>query len=104
MKPEPWRTVERDALEQVRADIAVVESMPIEAGTPVAWAECRFGRTDSLSVVHRAGSPIGETPMTLCSAVIPSAMLRLTLTPNLIRSLGRCKWCEAEYMAKGAAA
>jgi len=99
-----WRTVEQDARAHALTTLGALEAAPLEFGHVVAWVTCRFGRTDNLSEVHRAGAPIGETPVTLCGEVIPSAVLRLSLSPNLVRSLGKCRYCETAYLQQRTAA
>ncbi len=97
---ETWLRVERDALAQVRTELDAEDTQPLPFGQIVAWSECRFARTDVLSVVHRAGESIGETAVTLCGEVVPSAIRRLQLSANLVRSLGRCRYCEDNYAKK----
>lgn len=84
--------------------LAATQDASIQHGQPVAWAECRFGRTDGFSAVHRGGAPVAGTAVTLCGEVIPSPILRVPLTPRLIDSLGRCRYCENAYIERGAAA
>jgi hypothetical protein len=100
---EAWRRIEQEALAQVRTELAAEDLHPLPFGHVVAWSDCRFARTDLLSVVHRAGESIGETAVTLCGEVIPSAIRRLQLSPNLVRTLGRCRYCEDIYVKRQAA-
>lgn len=100
-----WQEIEREATEQVRAEVEAAEVTPLEWGAMVAWAECRFGRTDGLGVVHRVESWSLDDARALCGERIPSPVLRLPLTPNLVRTLGRCRYCEtAHQQRKGVAA
>ncbi len=102
--PATWQRIEQEAREQMRAELDVAEATPLEAGRFVAWTECRFARTDGFSVVHRVGEPMGDTPMTLCGDVVPEPIRRVILSPNLVRALGRCRYCDAVFAHKGAAA
>ncbi len=95
-----WRRIEAEALAQVRTELEAEDTLTLPFGQIVAWSDCRFARTDVLSVVHRAGEAIGETAVTLCGEVVPSAIRRLQLSPNLVRTLGRCRYCEDSYMQK----
>lgn len=101
---ETWDVIERETREQVRADLHAADAQPVAHGQVMAWVECRFARTDSLSVVHRVGEPLEGQGVTLCGEVIPDVIRRLALTPGLIRSLGRCQWCEQAYLKSGRAA
>lgn len=101
---DPWRQIEHEAREQVRRDVEAEEAQPLALGSAVAWAKYCHGWTDSLSPVHRVGEPIQGQAMTLCGDVIPCAMMRLPLSPDLVRTLPRCRYCEASYMQKGNAA
>ncbi len=98
-----WRKIEQEALAQVRTELEAEDTLALPFGQIVAWSDCRFGRTDVLSVVHRAGEPIGETAVTLCGEIVPAAIRRLQLSANLVRSLGRCRYCEDLYVSKEAA-
>lgn len=99
---EIWRRVEAEALAQVRSEID--QNTPIQPGTPVAWSLTRFGRTDGFSAVHRAGETIGDLATTLCGDLVPEPILRLALSPRLIRHLGSCKYCEAAMALRSFAA
>ncbi len=91
-----WKRIEAAAKEQVRGELIAEEVAPLEYGRSIAWSDHRFGRTDGLSPVHRVGFPKGNDPYTSCGEAIPDALRRLALCPGLIRSLGRCRFCEAE--------
>lgn len=92
-----WRRIEADAAEQVRAEVAALELIPLVFGEKIAWAIMRLNRTDDLSFVHRVGEPIGGVDHTTCREPIPPALLRLPLGPGLLRTIKPCKFCEAEY-------
>lgn len=92
-----WQRIEREAREQAREYIQATELRPLEHGQPVAWAECRFGRTNDLSLVHRAGEETSGATFTLCGELVPAVVMRVALTPNLARTLGRCRYCEQEH-------
>lgn len=94
-----WERIEREAYAQSREDAVMAEHTPMEFGRPVAWSECRFGRTDSLSLVHRE-----QDDRTLCGELVPAPILRVALTPNLVRTLGKCRYCETAFAQKGRAA
>ncbi len=85
-----WRQVELEA----RADaLAGLEDFaPMPTGTLIAWSQHRFGgTTDGFSPVHR----VGDSTVTLCGEEIPAAIRRVPVA--LVRSLGRCRYCEAKY-------
>lgn len=91
-----WRRIQSEA----RAVAIAAEGTPLQLGQSVAWAECRFGRTNDLSRVHRADDAKAgdsEDQKTLCGDRVPMPVLRIALSPNLVRTLGRCQFCEAEY-------
>lgn len=96
---QDWRTIEQDARAQALASLTVDETTPLEWGQLIAWAECRYARTDGLSVVHRAGEAFGASPKAICGAIIPSPLS--WLPAHLHRALGRCKYCELGYTTKG---
>jgi hypothetical protein len=100
---DAWLRIEHEALTQVRTELEAEDTQPLPFGQIVAWSDCRFARTDELSVVHRAGETVGETALTLCGEVIPSPVRRLQLSTNLVRTLGRCRYCEAAYLKQEAA-
>lgn len=100
---EQWLEIEREAYDQVRAELAAVTAPAL--GDAVAWVDCRYGRTDALSAVHRVGPPLDRKHQhTKCGEVIPEPIRRIALNPALVRSLGRCKWCEALPAKQGVAA
>ncbi len=99
-----WPRIEAEAKAQVRAALEAEGAVALEYGRAVAWAEYRFGRSDGLSVVHRVGVGPFDAPRALCGETIPAPANRLTLSTNMIRSLGRCRYCEEAYTQHGAVA
>lgn len=99
-----WKRIEAEALAQVRSELGTADASPLEYGRAVAWAECRFGRTDGLSVAHRVGLCAFDDERTLCGDKIPPAIRRIALSVNVVRSLGRCRYCEEAYTQHGAVA
>lgn len=99
-----WERIEQEAREQVSAELQAADETPMDYGRVVAWSECRFGRTDGLSVVHRVGDWNPDSPSTICGEMIPAAIRRVSLNQNVARTLGRCKYCETAYAQKGVAA
>jgi hypothetical protein len=97
LNSERWATIEREALEQVRAELAVAEVTPLEFGAHLVWTECLFGRTNGLSPVHRVGFPQFDRVYTTCGDVIPEPIRWVPLSPAMVRTMARCKFCEAEY-------
>ena len=87
-----WADVEREAREQVTADIQADDFL--QPGRVVAWSLCRFARTDGLSVVHRVGQPMNGVAATLCGEIVPEPIRLIPLNANLARTLGRCSYCE----------
>ena len=97
---EEFRRLEHEAKEQVSAELLAAEQEPLAYGDVVAWVDRRYSLTDSLTPVHRVAIPTGQEPKTFCDEVIPPPTLRFgsaTLTPRLVESLGRCRWCEHGY-------
>ena len=101
---DEWTAIEREARHQVRAELIAEDAVRLTLGAAIAWRECRFGKTNDLSLVHRVGESIGDATMSLCGELIPAPLLRLPLTPNFIHALGRCRYCEDAYTKRGAAA
>lgn len=94
---ESWARIEAEALAQKRATFDELEKTPLVYGERIAWAKTLFGKTDDLSSVHRVGFPIENMPHTSCGEKIPHFALWLVLSPNFIRALDCCRFCEAEY-------
>ena len=92
-----WRDIEAAAREQALAVLDAREQTPLEYGEHIAWAEQRFGRTDGLSDIHRVGLPKSGDPYTTCGVSIPAPVQWMTLSPALVRTMPRCRFCEAEY-------
>lgn len=99
-----WPRILREVDEQVRAELIAAEITPLEYGRVVAWVECHLGKTDRLGVVHRVGVWNMDHPRTICGDLIPDAKRRLALSPSLVRTLGQCRYCAAEYAQSGVAA
>lgn len=99
-----WLQIESEARAQVRAELDREMVTPLQPGATVAWALTRFGHTDGLSAVHRVGDPLGDQPTTLCGDLVPDPILRVPLSPRLIRTLGNCKYCESVHALKAFAA
>lgn len=92
-----WNDIEQAARAQIVAELAEADTAPLAYGHVVAWVECRYGRTDGLGPVHRVGAWDMERASTICGEVIPAAIRRLPLSASVVRTLGRCRYCEAEY-------
>lgn len=92
-----WLRIEREAREQALMVLAQDESSPLVFGAYLAWVDCIYGRTDGLSPIHRVGFPIGNKPHTTCHEAIPAPIRWMVLSPALIKSIGPCRFCEAEY-------
>ncbi len=96
---ETWRRIMDEAEEQARASLERDGATPLEVGAHVAWAmpgyrEC----TDGFTEVHRVGVPQIGNDYTICGEMIPPAARRVVLTPNLVRSLTRCRYCEEVHV------
>ena len=91
-----WADVEGEAREQVQADLARLESTPLEFGAHIAWSECFMARTNSFSEVHRIGFPQVNRPFTTCGEMIPPPIRWLPVSPAMARTMRRCRYCEAE--------
>lgn len=98
---EPWRQIEHEAREEVRAALPAIEALPLAFGAHVAWAVGLYGHTDGISPLHRVGTPLRGESAAICGEIIPAAWQRLTLSPSLVQSMARCRYCEDEYTAKG---
>lgn len=96
MSENGFAQIEREAREQVSAELDARAALP-EFGERIAWAITLYGRTDELSPVHRVGLPNGKEVYTACGEAIPSARLWLPLTDRLVRTMPRCRFCEAEF-------
>jgi hypothetical protein len=92
-----WLRIEREAHDQVVGELAMLVDTPLVFGQHIAWTDCRFGRTDDLSSVHRVGFPKGNDPHTTCGELIPHPVRWFPLSPALIQTMQPCRFCEAEY-------
>ena len=90
---EDFRRIEAAAREQVAAELDIAELTPLVYGDPIAWAECKLGRTDDLSEIHRVGNPVKGEPATTCGEKIPEPARRLPLGPGLMATIRHCKFC-----------
>jgi hypothetical protein len=97
-RDERWLEIEREAHAQAVAELETREGTPLVFGHHIAWVDCRFGRTDGLSAVHRVGFPNGHYAFTGCGEVIPDPVRWMVLCPALIRTLSSCRFCEAEMV------
>jgi len=105
--PFDWRALERTAIEYALTLVDEAELAGLEFGQPIAWVTAAYGgRTDGLSPVHRVGEPIGAQPFTTCQEQIPAPIHWFTLSPALIDSMPRCRFCVAalQRLAKETAA
>lgn len=93
-----WREIEREAREQNSLDVIRLESTPLEFGQHIAWTTCLLACTNGISELHRVGHPILGYDHTTCGDVIPPPVRWLPLSPAIIRTLPRCKYCEAEHV------
>ena len=91
-----WRAVEAAARAQVSAELLREEAYLPAVGSLVAWAETGWmGTTDGFSRVHRVAAAVQGQAMTLCSETVPPPKRRVAhLTPDLVETLGRCRYCE----------
>lgn len=93
---ETWRAIEQAAREQVSAELLREETVTPVLGSLVAWTETGWlGTTAGFSEVHRVGAAIEGQAMTLCGETVPPPKRRVAhLTTELVRSFGRCRYCE----------
>ena len=94
---ETWPDIERAARVQAASALAALEAQPLVIGGLVAWADCHYGKTDALSVVHRIAVADGKVPETFCGEPIPAPVRRLDLTVWPVRRMDRCRWCDVGY-------
>lgn len=95
-----WLDIEREAKDQVTDELKRLEETPLVFGDPIAWAEYRYARTDGLSEVHHVGVPKGKDgsePYTTCEIPIPPPIAWLPLSPAMIRTMPRCRYCHIEH-------
>ena len=93
-----WREIEDAARDQVSADLDRLESTPLEFGQHIAWSLCLLACTNGMSELHRVGHPVLGYDHTTCGDVIPPPVRWLPLSPAIVRTLPRCKYCEAEHV------
>ncbi len=91
-----WEQLEREAREQVQAELDVDEVTPLEFGAAIVWSSCVMGRTNGLSEVHRVGFPQINHAFTACGELIPAPIRWVRASAAVIRTMGKCKYCEAE--------
>lgn len=95
-RDEIWAEIEREALEQVRSELAADEARSLEFGSAIAWSECQMGRTNGISPLHRVGLPQHGHDYTTCGDLIPDPIRWVPLSPATIRVMAKCRSCEAE--------
>lgn len=93
-----WERIEREASEQVRAELQVDENRSLEFGAAIAWSECMMGRTCGVSPIHRVGVPQHGHDYTTCGDLIPPPIRWVPLSPATIRVMAKCRQCEAEMI------
>ena len=93
---EMWLQIEREAREVASAVLDRDENTPLVFGAFIAWTECQFGLTNGLSPIHRVGFPQHNDAYTTCGELIPSPLRWFSLSPAIVRTMGKCKFCEAE--------
>lgn len=77
----PWLEMEQPA------------PQPLTFGEKVAWADCDYGKTDSLSYIHRVQNPDPDEGETFCGKPLPHPKLRFPV----LKSLLTCAACERMY-------
>ncbi len=100
---ETWQRIEEEAHAQVLAELDVDEVTPLEFGAAIVWSSCVMGRTNGLSPVHRVGFPQINHAFTACGELIPAPIRWVRASSAVIRTMGKCKYCEAEIMRIGKA-
>ena len=93
---EIWARIEREAHEQVQTALDVDLKTPLAFGAAIVWTECRMGRTDGLTPIHRVGFPQVRHAFTACGELIPPPIRWSRLSPAMIRTMKHCTYCEAE--------
>lgn len=92
-----WQRIEREARSVAMAELERDETTPLAFGQHIAWMTYRHGLSDDTSLLHRVGEPEGKKVLTSCGDVIPKPICWLPLGSGLLRTLDRCRFCEAEY-------
>jgi hypothetical protein len=98
MTDETWQRIEREARAVAMAELERDENTPLAFGAFIAWTECQFGLTNGLSAVHRVGFPQHNDTYATCGERIPQPVRWVPLSPALVRTMGKCKFCEAEMV------
>ncbi len=98
LEPNVWLRIELEARMAALAVLENDENTPLEFGAFIAWTECMHGLTNGLSPVHHVGFPQHNTSYTTCCERIPEPVRWMSLSPALVRTMGKCKFCEAEMM------
>jgi hypothetical protein len=96
MRDESWRQLLADVLIEREAAVQTCADTPLEFGAPIAWSTTLKERTNAFSPVHRVGFPQHGTPYTACVERIAGPYRWLPLSPAMIRTMDRCRACEAE--------
>ena len=91
------RQLEADARAEASVGLEGLEATPLEFGAHIAWSECLMGRTNGFSAVHRVGLPQFAHAYTTCGELVPAPVTWIPLSPAMIRTMPRCKFCEAEH-------
>lgn len=94
---ETWTRIKAEALAQIILDLARLHETPLAFGQHLAWVTHEANLTAELSPLHRVGFPIDARPYTGCGERIPPPICWLPLSPALIATMPRCKFCVAEY-------
>ncbi len=91
-----WQRIEQEARDVALACLTRDENTPLAFGAFIAWTECQFGLTNGLSELHRVGFPQHDDVYTTCGARIPEPVRWFSVSPAMVRTMGKCKFCEAE--------
>ncbi len=95
-----WLRIEAEARDVGLAALERDETTPLEFGAPIAWTECQFGLTNGLSPLHHVGFPQHNEAYTTCCERIPPPVRWLSLSPAMVRTMVKCKFCEMEMMRR----
>jgi hypothetical protein len=93
---QEWLQLEIAAREQAVADSEAMRAAPLAYGQPIAWNRMRRGETVGLTEIHRVGDAPRDIPFTACGFSIPLPDRWFPLSPAMIRTMAKCKYCEAE--------
>lgn len=99
-KPE-WKAIEAAAHAEAMALVELERQTAPELGSFVAWGITRdySGVIAGFTPLHRVGIPIGDKPHTTCHEAIPDPLLRMRLSPALIRTMPKCDFCNANVVS-----